>query len=70
MQKLIGIFIVGLYSLSKTKAQNISNIREIPRADLIRMFDKEKTTEKMAELFREHFQLPMNQKILVVADTK
>ena len=70
LQKLIGVFIVGLYSPSKTKTQNISNIKDIPGAELIRMFDEEKVTEKMAELFRKHFQLPINQGIIVVADTK
>ncbi len=69
LQKLIGFFIVGLYSPSKTKAQNISNIREIPGAELIQMFDREKTTEKIAELFREHFQLPISQEILVISQT-
>ena len=69
LQKLIGVCIVGLYSLKSEKLK-VSNLNQIPAPKSIEMFDNEKPTEQAAKLFREHFGLPENQEVTVTAETQ
>lgn len=72
LQILISFKLVNL-SYKKVQAQEpnkkFQSISEIPAAELIKMFNSEKPTQEIAELFREYFQLPPNQEIIVIAKT-